>query len=126
MQYGNGLSRVIDFLKNGGDIKSLYSGKISIDDIKSGKFDFSENPEMQLPYFLEDIVIFIAKNTQNETLNHENFLRFLNEKYSHILQKKDFEKKDFEKIERLTQAHKRKIIEILDLTTIRPKNPKKI
>jgi len=54
-------------------------------------------------------------------LNHENFLRFLNEKYSHILQKKDFEK-----IERLTQAHKRKIIEILDLTTIRPKNPKKI
>ena len=119
LQYGNGLSRVIDFLKNGGDIKSLYSGKISIDHIRSGEFNFSENPKMQLPYFLEDIVIFIAKNTQNETLNHENFLKFLNEKYSHILKQGDFED-----IERLTQSHKRKIIEILALTEIRPKDPK--
>jgi len=120
LQYGNGLSRVIDFLKNKGDIKSLYSGKISIDHIRSGEFNFSENPKIQLPYFLEDIVIFIAKNTQNKTLNHENFLKFLNEKYSHIL-----EQSDFEKIKRLTQSHKRKIIEILALTEIRPKNPKK-
>lgn len=111
---------MIDFLKNKGDIKSLYSGKISIDHIRSGEFNFSENPKIQLPYFLEDIVIFIAKNTQNKTLNHENFLKFLNEKYSHIL-----EQSDFEKIKRLTQSHKRKIIEILALTEIRPKNPKK-
>ena len=48
------------------------------------------------------------------------FSNFLNEKYSHILKQNDFED-----IERLTQSHKRKIIEILALTKIRRKNPKK-
>lgn len=60
------------------------------------------------------MIIFYFENRKNEKMNHENFMNFLREKYSHILKEKDFEA-----IHKLSFSIQKKIAEILKVI----KNP---
>lgn len=62
------------------------------------------------------MIIFYLENRKNEKMNHENFMNFLREKYSHIL-KND----DFETIYKLSFSIQKKILQILKII----ENPKK-
>lgn len=110
--YTRWLKRISDYVKSGWDIKLLFNGKFWLDDIFAKKIDFSSNEDFLLPIFVPDIIIFyilIEKWLLKTEFNHENFVKFLEEKYKDLLPWIDFNS-----IKMVTFFQKRKLLMIIN------------
>lgn len=111
--YTRWLKKIINFVKNGGDIRLLFNGKFWIDDIVEKKVDFTEDSDFLFPIFVPDVIIFymlIEKgHITNMTFTHDDFIKFLKEKYSEV-----FNSLNFDEVEMVTFFQKRKLSIILN------------
>ncbi len=94
------------FIESGGDIKSLYYGKVWFQDLDTLKENMSVNPEdLKYPILIWEIILYYI---DNGGLDKDKFREYIQKKYDFI----DFSKENTKK---LTFFQKRKLVEIFRL-----------
>ncbi|MDC0506275.1 hypothetical protein OAN96_01630 [Candidatus Gracilibacteria bacterium] len=85
--YPLGFKLVLDHVKSGGSIASLFGGKISMDDVKSGNFDPADFGNEYVNHIIStELTLFYLKNQGKHQGDnkHEAFVSYLKEKYSDL------------------------------------------
>ncbi len=85
--YGRWIQKVLDFLKNGWDMRELYLWKISLDDIPKAKkllkYSGRHMSDLNIPIFFGELILYLAI-TPPEKSNCDHFLKMLKKKYHFI------------------------------------------
>ena len=104
--YARGQVEVVNFIKSGGDVKSLYYGKVWFQDLDTLKNNLTINPkDLKYPILIWEIIL---QYIDTGWVNHKKLLETIQKKYNFI----DFSK---ENTKRLTFFQKRKLVEIFRL-----------
>jgi len=106
--YYRGQKIIHKYIEEGKDIKDLYLGKVSFEDIPLLKQYVQENNiSVQYPLLVWEVIQHILSR---EKLHEDAFWQYLREKYHFLNPKEEVEN---ETIDRMTFAQKRKILQIL-------------
>lgn len=85
--YGRGIQKVLTFLQKWGDMRELYLGKVSIDDIPKIKkileLQKKDIAELNIPIFLGELILYIFVH-KNKNIDCDSFLNYLKDKYYFI------------------------------------------
>ena len=85
--YGRGIQKVLEFLKQGWDMRELYLWKISLDDIPKAKkllkYSWREVWDLNIPIFFWELLLYLVI-TDPEKTTCDHFLKMLKKKYYFI------------------------------------------
>ncbi|MEF2175984.1 MAG: hypothetical protein V3575_05910 [Candidatus Absconditabacteria bacterium] len=108
--YSRGIQKVIEYIKDGKDLKELYIGKLSFEDLELGKkLSINNSINLKYPIFIGELIMFVLSGNKLQKLT---FHKYLMNKYPFVFDK--VSSQDLT-LNELSFSNKKKIVEILKI-----------